>query len=163
MSLNELHFPSSVPDALKTPDAAAEWRRLAVQFDGHRMQALSHLQAMLADPALHAESARAFLKAPPLSGAEVLAERIAALQQASPAPVGVVTGFDGDGNALVEHDCERGDPLKVGDCLYDAPVRREPLSGLSRAGIAHAAFGNPIPPEAYRVIDAVEAALQIKA
>ena len=163
MSLNELHFLSRVPDAPKAPDAAAEWRRLALQFDGHRMMAISHLQALLADPALHAEAARAFLKAPPLSGADVLAERIAALRQVEPVPIGVVTGFDDNGNALIEHDCERGDPLKVGDCLYDAPVQRKPLSSMGRAGIAHAAFGNPIPPEAYSVIDAVEAAHQIKA
>jgi len=53
-----------------------EWRRLALQFDGHRMQALWHLEALLKDPS-HAEQARAFLSAPPLSGEEVLKQRIA--------------------------------------------------------------------------------------
>lgn len=32
-----------------------------------------------------------------------------------------------------------------------------PLTAISRAGIAHAAFGNPIPKEAYQIIAAVEA------
>ena len=36
-------------------------------------------------------------------------------------PVGVVIGFDADGQALVESDCESGSGLKVGDCLYAAP------------------------------------------
>jgi len=61
-------------------DDEAEWRRLALQFDGHRMQALAHLRAMLQDPAKHAPVVAEFLKAPPLSGEAVLAERIAALQ-----------------------------------------------------------------------------------
>jgi hypothetical protein len=59
-----------------TKDPAAEWRRLALQFDGHRMQAIWHLNALINDPG-HAEKARAFLSAPPLSGEQVLKERIA--------------------------------------------------------------------------------------
>lgn len=60
-------------------EATDAWRRLALQFDGHRMQALGHLRAMLADPQAHAERAAEFLAAPPLSGEQVLAERIRAL------------------------------------------------------------------------------------
>lgn len=60
-------------------DATAAWRRLALQFDDHRMQALGHLRAMLADPQAHADRATVFLAAPPLSGEQVLAERIRAL------------------------------------------------------------------------------------
>ena len=44
------------------PDA---WRKLALQFDGQRMQALAHLRAMLQDPAAHADVAKAFLAASP--------------------------------------------------------------------------------------------------
>jgi uncharacterized protein YihD (DUF1040 family) len=63
-----------------TKDPAAEWRRLALQFDGHRMQAIWHLNALLKDPG-HAAQAQAFLSAPPLSGEQVLEDRIAELAQ----------------------------------------------------------------------------------
>lgn len=69
------------------PDPAEEWRRLALQFDGHRMQAIGLLK--LIDHTLKGGAAFAlekipgdiatFLAAPPLSGEKVLAERIAAL------------------------------------------------------------------------------------
>lgn len=71
------------------PDAADEWRRLALQFDGHRMQALALIRQCIAKLAPHGlyddlrESLITFNAAPPLSGEKVLAERIAAL--ASPA------------------------------------------------------------------------------
>jgi hypothetical protein len=72
---------ASAPVAGEADDEEATdaWRRLALQFDGHRMQALGHLRAMLADPQAHAERAAEFLAAPPLSGEQVLAERIRAL------------------------------------------------------------------------------------
>ncbi|HJV75397.1 MAG TPA: hypothetical protein VJ654_14315 [Noviherbaspirillum sp.] len=57
----------------------SDWRRLALQFDEHRMQAIGHLQAMLRDPQKHALEATKFLAAGPLSGEEVLAQRIAAI------------------------------------------------------------------------------------
>lgn len=66
-------------------DPAAEWRRLALQFDGHRMQALGHLRALLGNPE-HATSVQDFLNGPPLSGEEVLAQRIASLA-AKPQPM----------------------------------------------------------------------------
>jgi hypothetical protein len=79
--------------------AEDSWRRLALQFDGHRMQALGHLRMMLTHPDLHAPVVAEFLKAPPLSGEEVLAQRIAALtQQAAPeAPALYVRLCDIDG------------------------------------------------------------------
>ncbi len=66
-----------------TKDPAAEWRRLALQFDGHRMQALWHLNALLNDPG-HADHVKAFLSEPPLGGEKVLAQRIAELAQVKP-------------------------------------------------------------------------------
>lgn len=60
----------------------SEWRRLALQFDQHRMQALWHLKCLLADPQGHKEQAELFLSAAPLSGEEVLAERIKAIADA---------------------------------------------------------------------------------
>jgi len=72
-------------DALSAPlpkdvqDGESEWRRLALQFDGHRMQAIGHLKALLDDPTGHSSKVSEFLAAAPLSGEEVLAQRIAAL------------------------------------------------------------------------------------
>ena len=62
-------------------EAAENWRRLALQFDNHRMQAIGHLKAVT-NPAAHFDkykAAKAFLSAAPLAGEEVLAQRIAAL------------------------------------------------------------------------------------
>lgn len=59
-----------------------EWRRLALQFDGHRMQAIGHLRALMQDPLAHRPVVAAFLAAPPLPGESVLAERIKALAAA---------------------------------------------------------------------------------
>lgn len=52
------------------------WRQLALQFDGHCMQALYHIRALLADYNTHAPIATEFLNAPPLSGEAVLAQRL---------------------------------------------------------------------------------------
>ncbi|MGN6537591.1 MAG: hypothetical protein ACTHKQ_17915 [Mesorhizobium sp.] len=67
-------------------DTESQWRDLALQFDGHRIQAMCLLRAIAADKAGKAEI-EAFLSAPPLSGEQVLADRIAAIgagQSASP-------------------------------------------------------------------------------
>ncbi|AVG38504.1 hypothetical protein [Achromobacter insolitus] len=89
---------ASAPVAGEADDEEATdaWRRLALQFDGHRMQALCHLRAMLADPQAHAERAAEFLAAPPLSGEQVLADRIRALAapQASEAVRDALMAFD---------------------------------------------------------------------
>ncbi len=72
--------------AAEEPQESAEdgWRRLALQFDGHRMAALSHLRMMLVDHEKHRPVVEAFLSAPPLSGAEVLAQRIRDIVAAQP-------------------------------------------------------------------------------
>jgi hypothetical protein len=66
-------------------EAADNWRRLALQFDNHRMQALGHLKAILHSDSSVDEykAAELFLKAPPLDGEEVLAQRIAELAAAA--------------------------------------------------------------------------------
>jgi hypothetical protein len=46
-------------------DAAAEWRKLALQYDRQRMQALWHLRALIENPVAHVDAARSFLSAPP--------------------------------------------------------------------------------------------------
>jgi len=72
-------------------EAADNWRRLALQFDNHRLQALWHLKAVVnADNStLEAKAAEDFLKAGPLDGEAVLAQRIAALAATQPAAQGV--------------------------------------------------------------------------
>jgi hypothetical protein len=77
--LNNAGAAPAEPEEEEEESAEDCWRRLALQFDGHRLQALGHLRALLSDPAKHAPLANAFLNAPPLSGDEVLAARIAAL------------------------------------------------------------------------------------
>ena len=66
-------------------DASDEWRRLALQFDGHRMQALGLIRyaisKLIKGGIYHdlREKLIEFNAAPPPSGEAVLAERIAAL------------------------------------------------------------------------------------
>lgn len=86
---------------------ANEWRRLALQFDGHRMQAISHLKCMLEFAAKHRDAAEAFLAAAPLSGEAVLAERIAQLAAAQRTAGGdAVIGAPDFRHVFAEH-CER--------------------------------------------------------
>jgi hypothetical protein len=72
-------------------EAADNWRRLALQFDNHRMQALGHLKAVTNPEACFDKykAAKEFLNAPPLDGEAVLAQRIAALAATQPAAQGV--------------------------------------------------------------------------
>lgn len=107
------------PDA-DEDDAERTWRRLALQFDGHRMQALGLLRqvsAVLDGRNLGAEvnalivDVQCFLAAPPLSGEKVLAERIGAMVAGRDAsqpvvevvemPPGPVIDADDDGTELV--------------------------------------------------------------
>jgi hypothetical protein len=53
-----------------------QWRDLALQFDNHRMQAMSHLKLLLEETQLHKEEATLFVSAPPLAGEEVLKQRL---------------------------------------------------------------------------------------
>lgn len=55
---------SDTQQATPEPDEEDQWRDVALRFDKHRMQALWHLQAMLQDPAKHADIVRQFLKDP---------------------------------------------------------------------------------------------------
>ena len=65
-------------DQVEKEESSADcWRRLALQFDNHRMTAIGHLKAMLADPVAAKEEAIKFVQAAPLSGTEVLKQRIA--------------------------------------------------------------------------------------
>jgi hypothetical protein len=55
-----------------------KWRDLALQFDGHRMQALCFLKQILSElPETEFTEAREFLKAGPIPGEEVLRQRLA--------------------------------------------------------------------------------------
>ena len=62
-------------------EAAENWRRLALQFDNHRLQAIGHLKAVTNPAACFDKyrAAKAFLSAPPLDGEEVLRQRIATI------------------------------------------------------------------------------------
>ncbi|KAB3178413.1 hypothetical protein F9047_10710 [Escherichia coli] len=54
-----------------------KWRDLALQFDGHRMQALCFLKQILnALPETEFPEAREFIKAGPIPGEEILRQRI---------------------------------------------------------------------------------------
>ena len=70
-----------IAELAEETEAAENWRRLALQFDNHRMQAIGHLKAVTNPAACFDKykAAKAFLSAPPLGGEEVLAQRIAAL------------------------------------------------------------------------------------
>lgn len=76
-----VHTPAAPVSQPAAQDEDSDWRRLALQFDGHRMQALGHLKAMVQDPAAHTPVVEQFLAAGPLSGEEVLAERIKAIAE----------------------------------------------------------------------------------
>lgn len=61
----------------KETSTEMKWRDLALQFDGHRMQALCFLKQILIElPETEFTEAREFLKSGPLSGEEVLRQRL---------------------------------------------------------------------------------------
>ena len=90
--LAETHLLVAAPALAEETEAAENWRRLALQLDNHRMQAIGHLKAVTNPAACFDKykAAKAFLNAPPLGGEEVLAQRIATLaaqtKQAAAAP-----------------------------------------------------------------------------
>jgi hypothetical protein len=54
-----------------------KWRDLALQFDGHRMQALCFLKQILGSlPETEFPEARQFLKEGPIPGEEILRQRL---------------------------------------------------------------------------------------
>lgn len=69
---------------IKLPDETEmKWRDLALQFDGHRMQAISLLKMIIKDASDDQYlSVRNFLKSGPLPGEEVLRNRIAEIAEA---------------------------------------------------------------------------------
>jgi hypothetical protein len=82
-----LHAASRIRTLKSQPAQPAneeKWRDLALQFDEHRMQAMGWLQVCAEKlPERSAEVIKEFLKAPPLSGQKVLAERIASMSQST--------------------------------------------------------------------------------
>lgn len=63
------------------------WRNLALQFDGHRMQAICFLKQILKElPETEFIEAREFLKAGPLPGEEVLLQRLVDITNKEPEP-----------------------------------------------------------------------------
>lgn len=68
----------------KETSTEMKWRDLALQFDGHRMQALCFLKQILSTlPETEFTEAREFLKAGPLPGEEVLRQRLAEMVETS--------------------------------------------------------------------------------
>lgn len=55
-----------------TGETESDWRRLALQFDAHRMAALAHLRVLLDAPEVHRAAVQKFLAQPPLDGDAVL-------------------------------------------------------------------------------------------
>ena len=72
-----------VQDVVAERETCGHWRRLALQFDGHRISALWWLKALVNSPDDKelVEKAREFLQQPPLSGEEELAKRIAQIAE----------------------------------------------------------------------------------
>lgn len=61
-----------------------KWRGLALQFDGHRMQAICFLKQILDTlPETEFLEAREFLKADPIPGEEVLRQRLTDMVESS--------------------------------------------------------------------------------
>ena len=81
-SLKDYACAAIEADRQSQPNAEDEWRRLALQFDAHRIQAMGWLKALVERRPEHvAAPVKEFLKAPPLSGEKVLAERLSAMAQ----------------------------------------------------------------------------------
>lgn len=79
-----------------------KWRDLALQFDGHRMQAISLLKMIVNDaPEKQFTSVRNFLKCGPLSGEEVMNERLLVIANSRPAPAVTLDELVPDGWKLV--------------------------------------------------------------
>lgn len=92
----------AVAHEVETPTAEDQWRNLALQFDGHRIEALSLLRYVSeaqdsAEAADRIGEIKAFLSKPPLSGEAVLAERIRSM---TVAPEATATFYAGGGLLL---------------------------------------------------------------
>lgn len=115
-------------ELVEETEAADNWRRLALQFDNHRMQALGHLKAVVNPGTVFDayKAAKAFLNAPPLDGEEVLAQRIAELAATS-ATVDM-------GIPMSESDAQVVLPESVpsGMCLVNAGALQMVINALRR-------------------------------
>lgn len=118
-----------------TRQSADSWRRLALQFDEHRMTAMGHLKMLVAytescegmmnaNPAGQVLDAKNFLAAGPLSGEVVLAQRIAELAaktltdeeawEVAKDTMGLdLPSWDGGPTVLLENPKEAGELLKA--------------------------------------------------
>lgn len=137
-----------VPAASVQPDeddeADRHWRRLALQFDGHRMAALSHLRCLMQDAEKHRPVVEAFLSAPPLSGESVLAQRIAEVAASQPdrgrdAEMAKLVRYGFDGTLGGDFgECDKGPYWMVADverALAAHPANVAQVGELSDAGI----------------------------
>jgi len=105
----------TVDPASSEYDAETTWRRLALQFDGHRMQAMWHLKTLLHSPEEHRLKALAFVSAPPLSGEVILDSRIRQIvTEMAPAKLKAIIS-----SAIQEVFAPQ---YKVGDCLVSTVV-----------------------------------------
>lgn len=104
------HAQPAVEDETK-----GERRRLALQFDSHRMQAICFLKQILkGSPDTEFSSAREFLKAAPLPGEEVLRKRMAGIAVSSqPAPVVLMVPDEMTPEQAHEIGYYYGDPVDV--------------------------------------------------
>ena len=107
-----LEWFADTQQATPEPDDDDKWRDVALRFDKHRMQALWHLQAMLQDPAKHADIVRQFLKDP--------THPAVATPDPVGEPVGTVECYQIRGEDVVLGYLPR--PLPVGTKLYTRPA-----------------------------------------
>lgn len=87
LGITALDACRALKDLVEETEATDAWRQLALQFDGHRMQALGYLKALLRGEKDMETGARGFIASPPIPGEQVLAERLAAIAW-QPAPHG---------------------------------------------------------------------------
>lgn len=105
---------------LLTAPAADKWRKLAQQFDGQRMAAMTHLRTLLDNPQAHAEAARQFLASTP-------AEQIASVPQA-PAP-------EVQAPAGLAHEIWAAAQLAPGEGIEDGVGRVEKILGAQAPAV----------------------------
>lgn len=147
--------PAFVPSIVM--QESDSWQRLALQFDGHRMQALWHLNALMQDPAKHSLVVTKFLAAAPLSGEEVLRQRIADLavhaQERTTMIVGTEATQDGVYVSIY---------LKRGDEITSLYAEKHPLKSgtMGHVHLPYTLAGYFTPASAQRLckLDAIHAA-----
>lgn len=116
-----------------------EWRSLAIQFDGHRMQAMALIRAV-ANGKATAEDCAKFSALPPIPAHQITTE-LSALkaQQVGQAPAGEVHLRTGGGISLLH--VELAQPLLPGTKLYTSP---RPAPAQDAAGLPYQTLFNAI-------------------